>query len=94
MTGTDWALSACNKAGLSLFFPPGDDERHGDKVAREAQAKAICRGCPVRYPCLELALQAPDASQYGIWGATNETERIQLRRRRRRAAAARKEEAA
>jgi WhiB family transcriptional regulator, redox-sensing transcriptional regulator len=92
MTAPDWALSACNTADLSLFFPPGDDERHGDKVSREAQAKAICRGCPVWEGCLELALLSPDSKQFGIWGGMSENERIQLKRRRRRAA--RKEEAA
>jgi WhiB family redox-sensing transcriptional regulator len=87
MTAPDWpSRSACRTADLSLFFPSGDDEKPGARVAREAQAKAVCRTCPVRRPCLELALRAGDASQFGIWGGLNEGERIALRRRRRRLA--------
>lgn len=35
-------------------------------------AKSICRGCPVRARCLQLAI---DNGEEGIWGGFDETER-------------------
>jgi WhiB family redox-sensing transcriptional regulator len=46
-------------------------------IAREA--KTICERCPVIDPCLEYALHH---FVEGIWAATTEKERVQLRRRR------------
>jgi hypothetical protein len=40
-----------------------------------APAKAVCRRCPVRSPCLEFALEH-DVS--GVWGGTSERQRRQL----------------
>jgi WhiB family redox-sensing transcriptional regulator len=60
-----------------LFFPPSQAERKEDKDAREERAKAICRTCPVREPCLEYALRIREA--HGIWGGLNEIERKSLR---------------
>jgi WhiB family redox-sensing transcriptional regulator len=42
--------------------------------AERAHARALCTGCPVTAPCLELALRIP-AGAHGIWGATTERDR-------------------
>ncbi len=49
-----------------------------------AAAKKICADCPIRFPCLEYALERP--SMWGIWGATTAGERKELRKRKVRAA--------
>ncbi|MDQ2754653.1 MAG: WhiB family transcriptional regulator [Actinomycetota bacterium] len=67
------AKAACRGPHTSVFFPPGHFERKDDKEAREAQAKAICRACPVRRPCLDYALRIREP--HGIWGGLNELER-------------------
>lgn len=43
-------------------------------------AKALCRGCPFRQPCLEYALRH---RVVGIWGATTPEQRQRIRERRR-----------
>ena len=51
-------------------------ERKADKIQREAQAKEICRTCPVKRPCLDYAVSIRE--QHGIWGGLNEVERRAL----------------
>lgn len=46
-----------------------------------AEAKAVCRACPVRVPCLEWAIQAGERT--GVWGGTSPDERARLRQQRR-----------
>jgi WhiB family redox-sensing transcriptional regulator len=43
-------------------------------LARAAEAKRICRGCPVRRECLAAALLRREA---GIWGGTSQPDRDQ-----------------
>ncbi|MFE7181017.1 WhiB family transcriptional regulator [Streptomyces erythrochromogenes] len=43
-------------------------------------AKATCRGCPVRTPCLAEALD--NKVEFGVWGGMSERERRALLRRR------------
>ena len=78
MTGQDWRDSAaCKNEDPALFFAP-DIERMADREAREASAKAICAGCPVRHDCLTFGLK----QKAGHWGGLTEDEIRQLRRRR------------
>jgi WhiB family redox-sensing transcriptional regulator len=71
----NWSLAAaCRRADPELFFPVGTT---GPSAGQIAQAKEICRTCPVRTPCLGWALQS--GIDYGIWGGTTETERRALR---------------
>ena len=73
----DWQLkAACRGPHSEVFFPPESFERKADKVVREAQAKEICRTCPVRTPCLDYALSIREGN--GIWGGLNEAERREL----------------
>jgi WhiB family redox-sensing transcriptional regulator len=72
-----------------LFFPLG----HGREfTAQVEEAKAVCRGCPVRSECLAAANDRPE--RYGIFGGLTDDERSRERRNVRRRAAARREEVA
>ena len=68
--------AACRGPHASIFFPPSHFERKDDKEEREAKAKAICRTCPVREPCLDYALRIREP--HGIWGGLNEAERKEV----------------
>ena len=59
----------CAQTDPELFFP-----EHGTKTAN---ARRICRRCPVVNQCLEYALA--DLSIVGIWGGTSEKERRLMR---------------
>ena len=75
--------AACRTYENTLFFGDDEGESELEKQARESEAKAICRTCPVQEPCLEFAL---DTNQrYGIWGGLTDKERSALKRRRARA---------
>src|SRR6266508_2685785 len=66
--------AACGEQDLELFYPdPGDLET-------ERAAKQVRAGCPVREPCLEMALRTGD--QHAILGGTTPEERARLRRQR------------
>lgn len=63
----DWkTVGACRDLENDLFFNP----------SREALAKHICKGCPVRRACLTYAVER---TEKGVWGGTNFDERKQLR---------------
>lgn len=65
----DWQADAlCAQTDPELFFPRGP----------AAQAKRICRACPVIAECLCYALSSPVVLS-GVWGATTERERRGLR---------------
>jgi WhiB family transcriptional regulator, redox-sensing transcriptional regulator len=74
----DWRLdAACANVDPELFFPdPG-------QAPQAAAAKAICAGCTVRGPCLEAALQGPQArdDHTGIFAGTTASDRVRLRSR-------------
>jgi WhiB family redox-sensing transcriptional regulator len=73
----DWQIrSACRGPQAVIFFPPREFERKADKIQREAQAKEICRTCPVKRPCLDYAIAIKEP--HGIWGGLNEAERKNL----------------
>ena len=69
---------ACREADPDLFFP----ENTKDRTMFEAisKAKSICYQCPVVDLCLEYALRS---DPYGVWGATTEADRKQIRIDRR-----------
>ncbi len=71
-----WQLAAaCRDVDTSLFFHPFGErgQAHDD---REAEAKRICGGCPVRDQCLSHALEVREP--YGVWGGLSESERALL----------------
>lgn len=69
--------ASCRSVDPEVFFP----DRQEDHAT---MAKAICRGCPVRMQCLQLALDA--RLDHGVWGGMTEHERRSLRRSRQRRA--------
>ena len=50
----------------------------GSERAPYIEQKAVCAQCPVREPCLDLALADPNIM--GCWGGTTDAERRALRR--------------
>ncbi|MFF8971695.1 WhiB family transcriptional regulator [Streptomyces sp. NPDC014995] len=73
----DWRQhAACRREDPDLFFPIGTS---GPALLQTEQAKAVCRRCPVREPCLEWAMETDQT--LGVWGGTSETERRALKRR-------------
>jgi WhiB family redox-sensing transcriptional regulator len=76
-TEESWQLkAACRGPQAEVFFPPPGIEHKEDRIDREREARAICRTCSVRRPCLDYALRIREP--HGIWGGLNETERKQL----------------
>lgn len=65
----DPRLAGAPCAGKSkLFYPEGRGS---------CEAKAICRECPIKNPCLEVALETDETYGYrwGIWAGMTATER-------------------
>lgn len=77
---------ACYGQPTDEFFPnvPIAGRRSALAELQIAAAKELCRRCPFIHDCLAYALDRP--STWGIWGATTEDERADLRRNRRRSA--------
>lgn len=61
-TGNKWMDRAQCRGKTSLMFP----KEHKD-ITYIATARAICRECPVKTPCLAYALQFPPADMHGVW---------------------------
>ncbi len=55
--------------------------RDSMKRKREAEAKAVCKGCPVIAQCLNHALTVPET--YGVWGGLSADERLYYNTKRR-----------
>jgi WhiB family transcriptional regulator, redox-sensing transcriptional regulator len=69
----EWQIrGSCRGMNSDLFFHP-ERERGSARVAREARAKTVCRGCQVIRQCRDhaLAVQEP----YGVWGGLSVAER-------------------
>lgn len=60
----------CSKEDPELWFSDFPEEQ--DKAIR------ICMGCPAQAGCLQYALEN---KVYGIWGATRETTRREMRKK-------------
>ncbi|MFJ1896165.1 MULTISPECIES: WhiB family transcriptional regulator [unclassified Streptomyces] len=73
--------AACREEDPDLFFPIGTT---GPALVQTEDAKAVCRGCPVRAECLRWALE--NGQDTGVWGGLGEDERRALKRRSRRRA--------
>ena len=67
----NWMDHAVCKGRTNLFFPP-KAERPQARVRREAQARLLCRTCPVSTSCQDSARQN---REYGYWGGESEEER-------------------
>ena len=73
----DWRHDAiCRDEDPELFFPVGTS---GPALMQIAEAKSVCRRCPVTESCLQWALESGQDS--GVWGGMSEDERRALKRR-------------
>jgi WhiB family redox-sensing transcriptional regulator len=73
----DWRDHAtCRDEDPELFFPVGTS---GPALLQIAEAKAVCRRCPVSSECLKWALAS--GQDAGVWGCMSEDERRALKRR-------------
>jgi len=68
---SNWMDDAVCKGRTKLFFAP-KAERPQARVRREAQARLLCRTCPVNQYCQVFAR---DNREYGFWGGESEEER-------------------
>lgn len=68
----------CREEDPELFFPVGNS---GPAALQIAEAKAVCRRCPVASECLAWALDT--GQEFGVWGGMDEDERKPLSRARR-----------
>ncbi|MFI7453272.1 WhiB family transcriptional regulator [Nonomuraea sp. NPDC049714] len=70
----EWSRSAaCLDLDPELFFPISLQGAGQSQVER---AKAVCRGCPVRRPCLDYAISS--GQTHGVWGGTDPEQRRTL----------------
>jgi WhiB family redox-sensing transcriptional regulator len=73
----DWRERAkCRDEEPELFFPVGTS---GPALLQVAEAKTVCRQCPVVAECLAWALGS--GQDHGVWGGMSEDERRALRLR-------------
>lgn len=70
----------CRTCDPALFFGPNRFEPKRERLAREAEAKAICARCPCIQDCREHALATGEL--YGVWGGLGESDRRELLARR------------
>lgn len=66
----DWAEAAACQGKAALMFP----DLH-DTAAVDA-ARAVCKGCPVRQPCLDFAIA--NREKEGMWGGKTWPQRKHL----------------
>lgn len=79
----DWRHKAiCRDEDPELFFPVGNS---GPALLQAAEAKTVCRRCPVVSDCLAWALAS--GQDNGVWGGMSEDERRALKRRSARTCA-------
>lgn len=64
--------AACFGTDTNPFFP--------ERGVSCREAKAVCRGCPVRQPCADWAIT--NNVHHGVWGGCSERERRKARRER------------
>lgn len=77
MSTDDWRhQAACRGLDGELFFPRGDT---GPWLIQIAEAKAVCRRCPVVDSCLQWAIS--NGVDAGVFGGMDEKERHNLKRR-------------
>lgn len=90
ISSDEWRVrAACRTASIKdLWFPGSSDGSTPNPVTSSrqiAEAKAVCRQCPVAPECLEYSLDNNIAD--GIWGGLTWKERAPLRGQRQRALA-------
>lgn len=76
----DLSRASCKGKDPNMFFP-----KRGDNIGN-AQAKAVCKGCVIRWQCLDWAMKHPEcdfdgiiATPIGIVGGMSGKQRRKLR---------------
>jgi WhiB family redox-sensing transcriptional regulator len=73
-----WFEKAGCRGKGQLMFP----KEHKD-ITYIAQARAICKACPVKKECLEYALEFPPADMHGVWAGYTSRQLAAEQRRRK-----------
>lgn len=73
-----WFEMAACRGKTELMFP----KQHKD-ITYIAQARAICKSCPVKAQCLEYALEFPPADMHGVWAGLTSRQLAQEQRKRK-----------
>lgn len=74
----DWFDLAACKGKTELMFP----KQHKD-ITYIAEARAMCKSCPVKAPCLEYALEFPPADMHGVWAGMTSRQLAAEQRKRK-----------
>jgi len=85
MKNNNWAeYAACRHADLvsdiNIFYESNDDDSPKYSYPFEEEAKLVCSICPVKFNCLDSAINSNE--QWGIWGGLTYPERRKLVRQR------------
>lgn len=74
---TSWMEEAsCMGKGVEMFFADSTFTSTNKKII--AQAKAICKNCPVSADCLSYAFNNDES--FGVWGSFSAKERSAIRK--------------
>lgn len=82
MTITDWITQgACREPGVDphIFFLENFPQASNRYRRAKITAAQTCERCPVKRTCLDYAVEHDEK---GIWGGTDEDQRVPLRQRR------------
>jgi WhiB family redox-sensing transcriptional regulator len=58
----NWRDEAACKGMSSMMFP-----RYLKDISYISAARKLCKGCPVKEPCLDYALTFPPTDLHGVW---------------------------
>lgn len=74
----EWMDDAACRGHSKKMFP----QFHKD-ISYIPDARALCRGCPVKSPCLEYALEFPPSDMHGVWAGLTPRQLAAEQRKRR-----------
>lgn len=64
---SNWAKdAACQDPEIGVDF-------YSNKPAEQKKARALCNECPIRFACLQFAMDTEE--RWGVWGGTTDIER-------------------
>lgn len=68
--------ATCSEIGPAFWFPEQGHHGREEKLARQ-----LCRTCPVRRDCLQIALESDDKiTEYGVWAGYTAAKLRRMRR--------------
>ena len=73
----EWMDKSACSGKSELMFP----QYHKD-ISYIPEARALCRSCPVKTPCLEYALEFPTSDMHGVWAGLTPRQLAAEQRRR------------